>query len=168
LLAAWANGAPRHQLDDCGQCERPRRLVTGKVAVYGSPDLRKHLCKTGKPASLSHLADPLPVRMIPVLQPPSGVAANSLNMGFWVGSVEHVLIRRRDGKGSEPSSRLDAPQRRSVGRDITKAAAVPDPSNLQLVSRHVGKAKAANKLHRRLRKHQLVCVVLIEPAFRFL
>ena len=120
--------------------------MTGDAA----PDLRQHFRKTGETPRPAHLAHPLPVGMIPVLQASGGIAPGRLDVRTRIGGVEHVHIGRRHRERGKPL-RLLAAQRRAIGGDVAKTPAMPQPADGQLVGRDAGETEPPQELHRRRR-----------------
>src|SRR5216684_2245985 len=82
-----------------------------------------------KAARLSDLAHLFPVRMIAVLQPAFGIAADRLEMGGRILRIQHVPISRRHGELSEPSKRRVVFDALSVRSEIDPAPPAASPSN---------------------------------------
>ena len=88
--------------------------------------------------------------MIAVLAGVRRRRARSPGCAHWIGGVEHVHIGRRHRERGKPL-RLLAAQRRAIGGDVAKAAAMPQPADGQLFGRDVGEAEPPQELHRRRR-----------------
>jgi hypothetical protein len=150
LLAARTYGAARDEIDDSREREGAGRLAGAEMTGDAAPDLRQHFRKTGETPRLAHLAHPLPVGMIAVLQASGGVAPDRLDVRTRIGGVEHVHIGRRHRERGKPL-RLLAAQRRAIGGDVAKTPAMPQPADGQLFGRDVGEAEPLQELHRRWR-----------------
>ena len=150
MLAARTYGAARDEIDDSREREGAGRLAGAEMPGDAAPDLRQHFCKTGETPRLAHLAHPLPVGMIAVLQASGGVAPDRLDVRTRIGGVERVRIGRRHRERGKPL-RLLAAQRRAIGGDVAKAPAMPQPADGQLFGRDVGEAEPPQELHRRRR-----------------
>ena len=92
-------------------------------------NLRQCIREPSQPAGFAQLAHVVPLRVIPVLQAPGGVAPDGLEMGGRIRRVEHVLVSRRHGQASEAPHDPCIPDRPPVVSDIgptSAATAAPD------------------------------------------
>ena len=64
-------------------------------------NLGQRIGEPSEPPGFAHFAHVVPLRVIPVLQAPGGVAPDGLEMGSRIRRVEHVLVSRRHGQASE-------------------------------------------------------------------
>ena len=135
-LAARTDGAARDELDHRRERELARRLGGAEMLstlrrMRGSASTRR----AGGAPCASRAPSPNP--------DDSGTAgarrhrARSPGCARRIGGVEHVLIGRRHRERSKPL-RLRAAQRRAIGGDIAKAAAMPQPANGQFGGCDVG------------------------------
>src|SRR5262249_30971135 len=84
LLASRTKGAAPHEFDHGGKS----KFTRGRGPVKLLPDAvliaRQRVGKTSEPARFTRLTPQLPLWMIAILQAPSRIAANRLDMRIWI------------------------------------------------------------------------------------
>ena len=94
---------------------------------------------------LAHLAHLLPVRMIAILQPACGVAADRLQVQRLVAGIAHLDIGRRHRERIEALDDIRAADRLAALRDEAEALAAPDATDGQFILMAEPQAKLARE-----------------------
>src|SRR5262249_21901392 len=102
-----------------------------------------------QPAGFAQFAHVVPLRVIPVLQAPGGVAPDSLEMGGRIRRIEHVLVSRRHGQASEAAHDPCILDRPPVVSDIGPTSAATAAPDRQRVGGDVPQTEPPGSAHRR-------------------
>jgi hypothetical protein len=132
-LAARPDGAARDQLDHRREREFARGLGAGEMLADAAMDARQHVGKPGQAPRLAHLAHLLPFRMVPVLQPAGGIAADRLQVRTRILGVEHVGIGGRHSQAGEPPHLGAIADHAPGGIEVAPAFAAPATADRQCV-----------------------------------
>src|SRR3954451_16233721 len=96
-------------------------------------DFGKRIDQPGQAMSLALLADLLPVRMVTILQPARGVAADRLEMRIRVRRIAHFGVGRRHRHRVQTLDRAGVADRLAVGANKRIALAPLDAADGQFV-----------------------------------
>ncbi len=106
----------------------------------------------GARAGFAQLAHMVPVRVIPVLQAPGGVAPDGLEMGGRIRRVKHVLVSRRHRQASETPHDPCIPDGLPVVSDIGPTSAATAAPDRQRVGGDVPQTEPLGERNRRRRR----------------
>ena len=147
-LASSAYGAARDKLDDGRGCELPGLEVRCKILADAPADLGQRIREPSQPARLAQLAHVVPLRVIAVLQPASGVTPDGLEMGGRIRRVEHILVGRRHGEAGEAADDPCILDRPPIVSDIGPASAATAAPDRQRIGRDVPQTEPLGERNR--------------------